>query len=70
MGTNVKSKDPTRSGYGWRTEELWRSISMLYRRGYNDKEIAEQAGCCDRTVLRWRKERGLRSNHFLDLPTR
>lgn len=35
-------------------EALYADFERLYDTGHSDMQIAEQTGCCDRTVRRWR----------------
>jgi hypothetical protein len=38
---------------------LYDKLEWLYAIGLSDLQIALEAGCCDRTVRRWRKRNGL-----------
>jgi hypothetical protein len=40
-------------------EMLYDKLEWLYAIGLSDLQIALEAGCCDRTVRRWRKRNGL-----------
>lgn len=46
-------------------ESVWKQVGLLYSKGYQDNQIAEECGIGKSSVRRWRKRNGLKSNYRL-----
>ena len=58
---------PTAVKCGLGIDDMYLKIKNLYNEGYTDNDISRELHCNPKTVRKWRKRNGLKSNYTLSL---